>query len=326
MRVPMKGMLCGWCGKPVTRHNNAVEEKVPWPSAADPQQLRKQLWHKKRCWSKEVRSRLDSVRAEKQAEREREGVLVKEAMVGLAELDQKAVELAREFAVREPTELFNDARIVSTDELLREEHGMTARRDGSEKTKRGDLMAAVRLAIEARKGKWWTRAEIKKQVEELGISNSERDSIGQAIIVAARETQAERRVLDGHTLEYRVVATESVASLPPLMPKPYEPKVGKQVEERHSTRPGPWQKPLTVMPFDGRAPVEEVVHSIVEEAGMSEPMNGKVSASSRVRNAMFVLKSEKMLNDLERNLTAMVREAVETTRQAIEKLVEEELE
>src|SRR5262245_26011099 len=103
MKVPKKGMLCGWCSHPVIRHALAVEEFIPdTRPGAEAGRLRKQLYHKKRCWSKELRRRLDSERADSRLARSVE--LAKEALVNdptISERLQMSEEQLVEMAVRE---------------------------------------------------------------------------------------------------------------------------------------------------------------------------------------------------------------------------------
>ena len=438
MKVPKAGMLCGWCGKPVIRHQQAVEEFVPddrpgAPALGEgrPPPLRKQLYHKKRCWSKEMKQRLRmhrlGTREDKRLDRIDElqtEVLADKGLLGV--VNQAEIDIAtRKLGNDRPEIVSDDARLVTVGETperddLRlmfdcpacgtvhpaDEHpevvhvmeekgiitpgtivrGVPGQRQ-SYGVGRGELMAAVSIAIESRPGEWWTRRDIAKDVAGQGLTTTQ-ESVDQTCYLYEKSHPLERRRAGiGH--EFRVPGT--VKPVPPPTPE-LQHEVDRSAaqwarQRAHAAekrRPSGWEKeavhaatqqfkgkygealpsdvavefvPYVTGPPPGYEPVDEPVPPPVVQATVTEPVvelvtglvqaavqsreetvmasdtvqqtrvGGMVVSNGRTKQQMelFSLKSEKMLNDLERTMTQLVQQAIQEARQQIAKLVEEEL-
>jgi len=348
MKVPKPGMLCGWCRKPVIEHTKAVEEFVPIPNAPAGFPLRKQLYHKRRCWSKELRRRLDDQRRlrREHPEHECESDVAKMRLLAEQVVDEKgtfdgktiedsADELVRFAAVRSP-ELM-DAHVV---EATMPAGTIVKSPGGKPETQLGRnvLRRACEDAILKRAGEWFTKREIMADVAEAGLSTTE-ESVEQTVYALAKQLGLEQRRIAGTNRKEFRFGVEQAKPLPPPMPPPAPPKVERAQPVRHSDRPGPWEREPPMPSQAARdavellaeraAVVEQELKHVVEAAIALPPVKETVMAEQPSRNGqakvLFMLKSERMLNELERTMMDLVRDAIKQARQELTKLAEDEL-
>jgi hypothetical protein len=360
VRVPKKGQLCGWCGHPVIRHMQAIEEFVPDSrEGADPTRLRKQLYHKKKCWSKELRSRIDTERADARLIRSVE--LAKEGLkehggaevVGGGQISEETlIDLAiRNVGLKAPNLVSERARLITIGEDTELPDELTAALDeeGRPSAKfevtveptaakrpmvpRGQLKLAIKTAIEARGGSWWTKEQIREDVAMLGLVTTAETIDVTIYDLGKKQPFEQRRVGSGkgyRRCEFRVV--QPLPTPPPMLDIPRE-KVPRAQKVRHSNRPMPWEKLAAeagskegnVVKFTRYEVVDQVIDVTPEKEPVMVQENGHQELSPRVKQAMFMLKSEKMLNELERTMMQLVAETIKSARDQIARLVEEEL-
>jgi hypothetical protein len=377
VKVPKPGMLCGWCHKPVIRHQQAVEEFLPdMRVGAEPGRLRKQLYHKKRCWSKELRSRIDLERlGMRQQTEDKIGHVLETTEEAIEELTKElgqpsaritpegvarhvmvtrpelASELARTVVVGETPE--RDCPVCEGEIMTDAQGEVTPRRPQGERSAKtlppnrpGDVMAAVTAAIESHGGEWWTRKQIARDVAELGITSTQ-ESIDQTCYMYGTRVPLERRRL-GLLAEFRNVARASEVVRPPSLEE-----VAREVDRsaaqyqrqrehaQEKRRPSGWEKEkvhqaaLAIKEHYPELPRDTAVDFV---AGVIEPSaietselvpSEEMMATTPTRNGkdreLFILKSERMLNELERTMMQLVQEAIKTARDQITKLVQEEL-
>jgi hypothetical protein len=353
VRVPKKGMLCGYCKHPVIRHMQAIEEFVPdGREGADPARLRKQLYHKKKCWSKELRHRLDTARADSRLVRSLE--LAKKSLaeaggpgaIGRGEMsEEQLVTLAiREVGRQKPQLVSERARLITIGEDLELPDELIAAEDEEGQPSatfevevppvpvkkplipRGQLQLAVKTAIEARTGSWWTREQIREDVKMLGLETTV-ETIDTTLWGLGKTLALERRRIGTgratKLCEYRIMQPLVV---PPMLDIPSE-KVERPQKVRHSTRPLPWVREMVERGQAAQAEADAILaaHAQKEEQAMVAEQTGNGELSPRVKQAMFVLKSEKMLSELERAMMQLVQETIKSAREQIARLVEEEL-
>ena len=374
MKVPKKGMLCGWCGHPVIRHALAVEEFVPdTREGADPGRLKKQLFHKKRCWSKELRSRIDTERADARLVRSVE--LAKQALeehggpegVGRGQMsEERLIELAvRDVGGQKPNLVSERARLITVGESTELPDGLIAAEDEDgqpsatfdlpieekrRKVPRGQLQLAVRTAIEARGAGWWTREQIREDVRQLGVE-TDNETMDASIYQYGKLEALESRSIGKRKLsEYRVRSLQVPEPLPPMLDKP-SVKVERPQPIRHKDRPTFWEKLAegagkkegTVVTFDRYETVPEPAIDVTPEPPNADVARAlqrqeefnewcKLRAEEKAMTTanghakeLFVLKSEKLLNDLERTMMQLVQETIKSAKEQISKLAEEEL-
>jgi len=317
----------------------AVEEMVPIPNDTEGR-LRKQLYHKRRCWSKEVRRRIELKREHKRCEHDQLDASLKRADSMLdviaesrayeegaeatkARMKEKLPEIVRNIGTRAP-ELVADAEVVMVED---EPTGaVTAGKVQGPHLGPGVLQKAVEDAILARSDTWFTKRDIMADIARAGLTTSEK-SVEQTITVLARKVGLDKRRAGLH-FEFRLaLETQKPAPLP--IP-PQAPKVQRPQPIRHQDRPGPFEREqLAAQTFAAAVAatsdplLREELPGTVEEPVMAQHDNGNVS--KRVHQALFVLKSEKLLNELERTMMDLVRDAIKQARAEISKLVEEEL-
>jgi len=337
MKVPKPGMLCGWCRKPVIEHTKAVEEFVPIPNAPAGFPLRKQLYHKRRCWSKELRRRLDDQRRlrREHPEHECESDVAKMRLLAEQVVDEKgtfdgktiedsADELVRFAAVRSP-ELM-DAHVV---EATMPAGTIVKSPGGKPETQLGRnvLRRACEDAILKRAGAWFTKREVMADVAEAGLSTTE-ESVEQTVYTLAKQLGLDvRRIPGTNRKEFRFQADDT--KVPPPMPAKPEPKVERAQPVRHSDRPGPWERQELAHVVEQAVAVQpavlvpEVVAPVVLQ--VKETVMAEQPSRNGQAKVLFMLKSERMLNELERTMMDLVRDAIKQARQELTKLAEDEL-
>lgn len=348
MKVPHPGQLCGWCNKPVIKHSHAIEEMVPIPGD-ELGRLRKQLYHRKRCWSKEVRQRLDLKRAEQRREdgvEELRRVAIEvagEKQVACAE--GEAVRLVRQIAVKDPTlagardvevgvtperdDVTPECRMCGQPHLTVDHKQGQIRKaiPGGTAGPRVGLLDKIEKYLRASTG-WFRLEQLSAYIAGEGITTSHESVRAGMWIVRHKRHVAldERRV--GNMREYRLAGSVEAAP-PPLEHR--APKVERPQRIRHSNRPGPWEKSAMKQEQDvlaGTLTIPAFREAVGLGPGVEKEtvmaVNGREpEMSERVRQALFILKSEKLLNELERTMISLVQDAIKSARQEIAKLVEE---
>src|SRR5262245_3205557 len=325
MRVPKPGMLCGWCGKPVIQHAQAIEEFVPDPRpGAPPGLVRKQLYHKRRCWSKHVRDRLRAARREVEADplmaAALELVKLKGQEHGLSpdEIESRLEDVTRGALVRQPGLV---ADVVDPREGLFGEVEMASQ------VGKGKLTKAIEDYILEMGEKWWSRADLVAAItQQLPTTEG---SVKQSLNILHKRLKLEQRHKGNNFLEYRLGGSTAPAPIiPPMLDKPYEEKVGRQVEERHSTRPTHWEKEQArLVEQSGREVFEQAQREAATDsvAPVEEPVMAQNGHSNGVGRQLFILKSERMLSELERTLQSLIADAIKSAREQIARMAEEEL-
>ena len=397
MKVPKAGMLCGWCRKPVIRHQQAIEEFVPVPNDREGR-LRKQLYHKKKCWSKEQRARLNRARNEARGaatmllrNRERLDEIAMDPELiekhGREFSDVEKDMIIRSYAHDRPEAVANAREVVvgetpeRTDLECVECHQHTelcgaseetleamAAAEAREKYKSGVVQKVVEDAVLNRAHEWFTRSQIADDVKAAGIDTT-RESIDQTLYLLGKKIEIEKRKKQGLGYEFRFGGPRPDENpVPPPLDHP-EPKVERPQPIRHSNRPGPWEREARELahqmrmqtgadvgsvvvvaeatveqPSWAKQELEHVVNAAVipqqhapraqamaekkEETVMASNDAPRVSTapmSNGVARQLFILKSERMLDALERDLQDLVRNAIRAAREQIAKMAEEEL-
>jgi len=285
-------MLCGFCGLPVVQHRNAVQEMVPHNGG-----VRKQLYHKKRCWHRELRRR-------RSEERRREQV----AAGPLDPMAEVAAFVERRMGVTvptaEPTTACAASEAPQMETTMADDTTVTVERAEEEPAvtapppaRRKHLYVAVYEWTMATEGRWFTAKELFRAMRGLGYTSCTKDSSTTTLTQLRNGGKVALEVARlGNQRLYRVEMGER----PPV---PTRRRKGRR-PQKHALIPG------------------------VATAELAHPRGVAVAETNGRREhlEMFSLRAERTLRELESTLTELVRDAIKGARADVAKLVAEELE